>query len=374
MREIREMSLKRLLLGLSVLFVAVFATVGSVADAQVRAQSRSGTAVPAPAKSVKKTDEELQADVLQRHLNLLETADTVLDYLRYDQHNCVDCHASTAGATNLPEDSKQARCQKTWENFYSKPEIDIRVVFGYFDASYERTVDDVIARQSLIDRLVMPCTTNVAVCGFKRSEDDADVLEKSVKGPSGARHTVRLRIVASAYSASDRINRAFVKEQEEKSASAKQVFLSGVEEADALFYIGHARDGGGPDFSPARLKDGAIDYPYYRRNKPGIEELTSRLALASKTPKIMGFFACNSERWHDRLKRMAPNSGLVLSQTDDLAQEVALAQTLGALDSILWKRCENSFDEALNPIPGGVYAGAQVKRVSIRNFFNQPSK
>lgn len=346
-------------------------------EAQVRAQQKTGASTPPRASSAqppRKTDEQMQAEVLQRHLNLIESADTVLDYLRYDQHNCVDCHASTAGETTAQEGSPLARCQKTWENFYSKPEIDVRIVFGYYDASYERTVDDVISRQSLIDRLVTPCNSNVAVCGFKRSEEDADILEKVVKGPSGASHKVKLRIVASAYSSSDRINRAFVKEQEEKSAQAKRAFMSGIEEADALFYIGHARDGGGPDFSPARLKDGAIDYPYYRRSKPGLEELTSKLSLAKKTPKILGFLACNSERWNDRLKRMAPKSGLVLSQTDDVAHEVSLVQTLGALDSILWKRCESSFDEALNPIPGGAYAGMQVKRVTIRNFFNQPAK
>lgn len=346
--------------------------------AQVRAQQKTngtvGTVSPRASSALKKTDEELQAETLQRHLNLIESADTVLDYLRYDQRDCADCHAGVAGKPVLESGTALERCQKTWEDFYSKPEIDIRIVFGYYDASFERTVDDVISRQSLIDRLTQPCSSNVAVCGFKRAEDDADVLKKEVKGPRGTTHTVKLKIVASAYSASDRINRAFVKEQEEKSAEAKRLFLSGIEEADALFYIGHAREGGGPDFSPARLKNGAIDYPYYRKNKPGLEELTAKLSLAKKTPKIMGFLACNSERWHDRLKRMAPRSGLLLSETDDIAHEVSLVQTMGALDSILWKRCEASFNEALNPIPGGTYAGNEVKRVTIRNFFQQPLK
>lgn len=346
--------------------------------AQVRAQQKTsgtaGTVSPRAASAVKKSEEELQAETLQRHLNLIESADTVLDYLRYDQRDCTDCHASLAGGPFLEVGTPQERCQRTWDDFYSKPEIDIRIVFGYFDASFERTVDDVISRQSLIDRLTQPCNSNVAICGFSRVEEDADVLKKEVRGPRGTKHTVKLKIVASAYSSSDRLNRVFGKEQEDKSAQAKRTFLTGIEEADALFYIGHARDGGGPDFSPARLKNGAIDYSYYRTNKPGLEELTAKLATAKKTPKILGLLACNSERWHDRLKRMAPRSGLLLSESDDIAHEVSVVQTMGALDSILWKRCEASFNEALNPVPGGKYAGSEVKRVIIRNFFQQPQK
>jgi hypothetical protein len=328
--------------------------------------ARSGPTAATPPK----TDEKIQLETLQRHIDLIEGADNVLDYLRYDQRDCVECHAGIAGQTRLDSRSPSEICQKTWESFYSKAEIDIRVVFGYYDASFERTVDDVISRQALIDKLTQPCNSNVAVCGFKRSIEDADVLIKEVRGPKGNIHKVNLRIVASAYSPSDRLNRALAKDQKEKSDLAKRIFLSGIEEADALFYIGHARDGGGPDFSPARLKNGAIDYQFYRQNKPGLEELTSRISLAKKTPKIMGFLACNSERWHERLRRMAPRSGLLLSETENIAHEVALVQTFGALDSILWQRCENSFNEALNPIPGGAYAGTVVKRINIRNFFN----
>lgn len=365
---------RRSRLFLASLLICVLSTlaVPTSVDAQARVRTAPvPKAAPAPPK---KSNEQLEKEIVERHIRLIEDVDVVLDYIPYDQAEakCVGCHVAYAGTPIVPTGTEHAKCLKSWEAFYSKPEIDVRVVFGYGDESRESVVDDPLTSQILIDQLTKPCASNVAACGFKRSVDDAELFEKVVKGPSGTSHTVKLRLVTSAYSSSDVINRAFLSDQERKSAHAKQTFLKGIEQADALFYVGHARDGGGPDFSPAkRNADGTINYPYYHRNKPGLEELTAAMSLAKKSPKIMGLLACNSDRWRKRFSGLAPKSGLILSSTEKIASEVVLAQVYGALDAILWKRCENSFNESLNPVPKQEYAGSKIQKITLSNFFDQ---
>ncbi len=341
----------------------------AISGAQVRASKKT------PAQG-KKTEQEIEQDLVERNLKLIQDTSDALDNLRYEQRSCEECYAGAAGemAVTMPDASPSTakkKCIATWTDFYSKPEIDIRYVFGYGVAEDDRVVDDGLTRQMFIDRVTSACESNVRVCGFSRSPDDAELFEKTVIGPTGSKHKVKLRLTASSNSSSDRLNQAFQMEQKEKTEHAKRVFFGGLQEADMLMYVGHARDGGGPDFAPAvrRKSDGKIDYEHYSKKKPGIEDLTQALALAKKTPKILGFLSCNSERWLSRLLRMAPNSGLLLSKTDRIAAEAALAQAYSALDSVLWQRCEGSFTEALNQFDS--YAGHKLDPISLRRFFDR---
>ena len=342
---------------------------GSVASAQTRAVAKT------PAQG-KKTEAQIEKEIVERNLRLIQDTSDALDNLRYEQRSCYDCYAGAAGEMSLtmPDASSQAekkKCVATWSDFYSKPEIDIRYVFGYGDDSDDSVVDDGLTRQMFVDRILTSCESNVRVCGFTRAQDDADLFEKTVVGPTGEKHKIKLRLTASSNSTSDRINQAFSQEQKEKSENAKKVFYSGISEADMLMYVGHARDGGGPDFSPAKRRkaDGKIDYDHYSKHKPGLEELTNALTLARKTPKILGFLACNSERWLGRLVRMAPNSGLLLNSTDRIAAEAALAQAYSALDSVLWQRCEKAFNGSMNQFES--YAGRKLEPISLRRFFDR---
>lgn len=337
------------------------------------ANARAVAKTPAQGK---KTQAEIEKEIVERNLKLIQDTADALDNLRYEQQFCDECYAGSAGgmAVTLRDANPSAlkkKCIATWSDFYSKPEIDIRYVFGYGDADEDRIVDDGLTRQMFIDRVLSPCETNVRVCGFERSPDDADLFEKTVSGPTGTKHKIKLRLTASSYSTSDRLNHAFQPEQNEKSQNAKKVFFSGINEADMLMYVGHARNGGGPDFSPAvrRKTDGKIDYDHYKKNQPGLEELTEAFALSKKTPKILGFLACNSERWWNRLVRMAPQSGLLLSSTDNIAAEAALAQAFSALDSVLWQRCEGTFNGSLNQFES--YAGRKLEPVVLRRFFDR---
>lgn len=285
------------------------------------------------------------------------------------QPSCMDCGATTADSVF----DSRTPCRRSWENFYSKPEIDMRIAFGYLDAF--QTTEDRVQAAALIERLIKPCEPGVAACGFRRDPDDMELLTKTVTGPNGRTHRVKLRVSTSSYSNSETINRREGLDQKIQSLRAEDNFYSGLREADFLLYVGHARQGGGPDFSPSVLNAGRrTDFDYYRRERPGYNRLLTELQaaqLSGRAPKIMGMFACESERFFgDGLRRVAPNTGLMLMGRNAYFESM-MAQTFLALDSTLAMRCEEDFDGALSTF--NEYAGRPVSPLRLQNFFrNRP--
>lgn len=285
------------------------------------------------------------------------------------QPSCMDCGATTADSVF----DSRTPCRRSWENFYSKPEIDMRIAFGYLDAF--QTTEDRVQAAALIERLTKPCEPGVAACGFRRDPDDMELLTKTVTGPNGRTHRVKLRVSTSSYSNSETINRREGLDQKIQSLRAEDNFYSGLREADFLLYVGHARQGGGPDFSPSVLNAGRrTDFDYYRRERPGYNRLLTELQaaqLSGRAPKIMGMFACESERFFgDGLRRVAPNTGLMLMGRNAYFESM-MAQTFLALDSTLAMRCEEDFDGALSTF--NEYAGRPVSPLRLQNFFrNRP--
>jgi hypothetical protein len=324
--------------------------------------------------------QKIKADAIVRNFSLIDFANGRLEYLRGDEIDCTECFASSAGTGTSTLDGRDSArvCKDKWIDFYSHEPVDVRIVFGYQDSDDDSLAGDGLQRQAMVDRITAKCAEDnlVQACGFSRSPDDADVFERNVRGPDAKMHTMRVRLTASSYSSSDAINRAFSVEQAQKTEQATKVFYEGLKEADMLLYVGHARDGGGPDFKPARRNTaGKIDYPWYRENTPGVDELTKQLMTSGKTPKIMGFFACESERWRARLRNYASKSGLILSATPKMPLEVGVAQAFATLDSAIWQRCGSSFDKAINFNPDAneemKYGDRKLIPVSITNFFKK---
>ena len=283
------------------------------------------------------------------------------------QPSCMDC--GVASTDNVL--GSRTPCRRAWENFYSKPEIDMRIAFGYLDAF--QTTEDRIQAAALIERLTKPCEPGVAACGFRRDPDDMELLIKNVVGPNGGTHRVKLRISTSSHSNSETLNRRNALDQKIQSLRAEENFFSGLREADFLLYVGHARQGGGPDFSPSVLNAGRrTDFDYYRRERPGYNRLMTELQAAQQSgraPKILGMFACDSERFFgDGLRRAAPQTGLMLMGRNSYF-ESNMAQTLLAIDSTLAMRCEADYDNALSTF--NEYAGRPVSPLRLQNFFRQ---
>ena len=191
--------------------------------------------------------------------------------------------------------------------------LKVRVVFGYKDTRPARFVGDRHERLAFIQRILKPCATG-ADCGFTRSPKNADLFTKtipnrsglnfahsktgmSVRADSGSSVKVSLWVVHSSEGSDDQANRSDPM-QEWRSRYSQAAFQTGLSDADVVFYNGHSRFGGGPDFAPPHLGlNNHIDANYYTSQQPGITRLLSAIenSKASRA-KILGLYSCSSEQ------------------------------------------------------------------------------
>jgi len=196
------------------------------------------------------------------------------------------------------------KCQAMYSNFYEKDLIDLRVIFGYKDGRPARFVGDRYERSYFIQKIIG--------LGLERSESDEDLFTHRVVGPDGKYKLILLRVVGSSVGPDDEENRGnpFQKWQ---SAYAERVFLEGLHTANGIFYNGHSRAGGGPDFEPPRCRAGSqVDYGWYRKHQPGFRRMISALKGADPGPKLIGLFSCASNRlFSQEIHKVNPKAGLI---------------------------------------------------------------
>lgn len=278
------------------------------------------------------------------------------------------CLTLFVGSEN--EKSNNQKCLKHYLQIYKKENLDFRVAFGYLDDSSPKAiVDDKILFTKFVMQLSAPCEKNVFACGFKRDPDDATLFYKTIIDPLGRPRNVTLHANYSSVSTSNKLNTTVMKEQQRhQSEAVNKMFFEGAKTADALFYAGHARSGGGPDFSPAvRNKNGSENYKgYYKVKRPGINKLIS--ALKTRTdggPALISLAACDSiKHFQKDLKNAAPSSGYVLTTDLSYVTDVYGA-TFGALDSLLGQRCQEDFERSVvRPITNS------EDSVRLLNFLN----
>jgi hypothetical protein len=233
-------------------------------------------------------------------------------------------------------------CSSRYDPLFSKPTLKIRVVFGYKDARPARFVGDRHERLAFVQRLLAPCAGNHA-CGFERSSDNADLFIKTVRSSGQQETKIYLSVVNSSVGSDDQANRADLF-QTWTTRNAQSAFFGGVNDADVVFYNGHSRFGGGPDFGPPRLTEaGTVDAAYYENQKPGIKHLIEAFQnKASKAPnlKVLGLFSCSSsQHFTDEIRRYS-NVGLISSRSLVYYTD-ALENSLSSLSAILDRPCSN---------------------------------
>ncbi len=235
-------------------------------------------------------------------------------------------------------------CRLMQEALYAKPTLDVRMVFGYKDARPARFVGDRHERAAFVDRILAPCRGEQMACGFSRDLADSDLFTKPIR-VNGALKTVRLTVVNSSVATDDDEN-SRDPFQRWKSANAQSVFLDGLREADVVFYNGHSRFGGGPDFRPPVLaRDGTVDAPSYKARSSGLKRMIASFddSRATRAPdfaklKILGLFSCESSKHFNTKIRRVSSAGLI-SSPQLMYYSDALVQSLSALDDILAARC-----------------------------------
>jgi len=181
--------------------------------------------------------------------------------------------------------------------------LDLRVIFGYKDARPGRFVGDRHERLAFIQDLLQPCVESQSlVCGFERYKKDSSLFLKrlvSSKDPETQKRII-LRVVHSSASTNDEANRKNPY-QKVLSERAESIFLEGLKNARMVFYNGHSRFGGGPDFQPPVLNSaGYVDVSYYKTYSSGtsnmLAALASRSKLTGKPLEKLGIFSCASSK------------------------------------------------------------------------------
>jgi hypothetical protein len=241
---------------------------------------------------------------------------------------------------STPTESSESATSSSSENLEIPP-LDLRIAFGYKDARPARFVGDRNERLVLIERFTAECGSADQACGFSRDPEDGDLLEKTVLRPDGRYQTIYLRITESSVGPDDVANRQdpFQKWQSEAS---EMNFLTGLESADFVLYIGHSRDGGGPAFTPPKiLKNSHVDYNHYIRVKEGARKMIAVLEKTKSPPKVVGLLSCYSERHFVKaLNRAAPRTKLI---TNDhlLYYAEALSEAGSAVDDFIQAHLAN---------------------------------
>ncbi len=183
--------------------------------------------------------------------------------------------------------SRLQKCQEKMRRLYKDNVANIHLFMGYGDSGGKPPVTtDAIERAYLIQKLYATC--GVEPCGFRAEPKNANNLSKSL--PGGKKITVKL--YTSALSDRDDLNRKNPK-QAEHTKWMNEKFKTTLASSEAVFYTGHSRDGGGPDFGPPLLDaNGHTDYAWYRKHKPGLKMIQNNMKKG--TPEIYGSFSCDS--------------------------------------------------------------------------------
>ncbi|MBY0370254.1 hypothetical protein K2X33_06175 [bacterium] len=248
-------------------------------------------------------------------------------------------------------------CDKAYEGLIRDGTLKIVVVFGYKDARPSRFVGDRYERAVFASYLTARCQEGWEACGFTRSVEDPDLYERVLHGTR-----VSLRLTHSSAGPDDDENR-HDSYQAWLSKHAERTFFEGLREADIVFYNGHSRDGGGPDFRPPQLTaDKHVDYAWYIRERPQMKRLFDALESSGNHVGLFGLFSCSSStHFLEELSNLKPDLALITSNRL-LYYSDALSTLLGAVSATLQKQCAEGWGKAL-ALPDG------ERPMAVRRFF-----
>lgn len=266
---------------------------------------------------------------------------------------------SRAPTASPVTDFTSERCRKAYTEFYRNSAVDLRVVYGYKDARPARFVADRYERLIFVQKLLEKCTPESYACGFRRASKDADLFLKEILGPDGIPREVFLRVIQSSSGPDDVENRKDPF-QKWKTKYAETAFLSGLSNADAVFYNGHSRAGGGPDFQPPRIGSRSeVQFGWYKANEPGFIHTMAALKKEPSHLKMLGLFSCASSRlFLDRVQSVRAGLGLVMS-TKLIYFSDAMESQVETLSALLGMKCEKSYEEIMKK-PDIRAGGAQI--------------
>ncbi|MBK7842376.1 MAG: hypothetical protein IPJ71_01575 [Bdellovibrionales bacterium] len=260
----------------------------------------------------------------------------------------------------IGQEKRLARCQNFYNEMFNDGYATISVALGYMDISsgesyYYGSEDlgsdivlDSIAKASFVRVLTQPCISGISACGFKQVSED--IFTRSILRSTGQSLVVNLTITNASVSSSNRDNTTnLIEWQNQRTSNSETNFFGGISSGvDVAIYMGHARKGGGPDFSPPiLLKSGKPDFAYYKKKEKGIRKLVDSLVQSRRPPGLIGLLSCKSTGlFVPRVEEASPAS-LIVSADDLFDFNDIIPTGFALLDALLSERCGNSFSQAI---------------------------
>lgn len=261
-----------------------------------------------------------------------------------------------APATQAATAGGEAKCMPMFKNPITNGVMDIRYALGYFDDSQGIDIIynnfnyglspslDIEIFKVLRGFFTKKCEGTHVLCGFQESGDPAQgklVYEKKII-LFAKEVTVRMTMTQASASDSFVENKSTLKERQDfLTKQSEENYFGGLGIADIVFYNGHSRNGGGPDFNPPLLgEDLHVNYDgYYKVQRPGIKRVLSQLRTNPNKDSVIGLFSCFSEsHFFDMLTKANPKQRMVLS-SDKINYLDSLEASIGYLEGLLRGQC-----------------------------------
>lgn len=262
-----------------------------------------------------------------------------------------------SGVEALRQTSKRS-CAAPYQRVLNKKEFHLVYALGYFDDSHgiDMIHDginwglspslDIEIFHVVRESLLRPCenNSNRQACGFSQTGNPLDGRVELVKSILFLGEQINFKITLTYASASANYDQNLTdlrSRQRYLSWQSEQNYFENIGVADALFYNGHSRDGGGPDFKPPILNRARkVNYDgYYRVQREGIKRVLKQIREKSYKEGILGFFSCYSQRhFYSALTKANPKQKLVLS-SDTIDYLDTLLVSMGYVEALMHGQC-----------------------------------
>lgn len=257
---------------------------------------------------------------------------------------------------------KRDVCLQRYRGLLNDGVLDVRIAIGYFDWTtgtnvfFEKTnyglspSIDIGAYAALKNLLTSRCEGKARFCGFRIDPQNPYRFLREVD-IHGNKYTARVEVYFA--SATEYLNSNlgdYRSHQEQRTQFMESYFTRALQNADAVFYFGHSRNGGGPDFAPPVFIPGLnkLDYDgYYEVKRPGFKKMINALKSSSKKAPVIGLMSCASrDHFLSKLRTTSPQSGIITSM-DVLTVDVVYTALIGGIDALLRGQCQKSFYQEL---------------------------
>jgi hypothetical protein len=249
-------------------------------------------------------------------------------------------------------DFTTGKCVDRYQKLWKDGTLNIVIGFGYTDSVPNDVVFDFFMGNAFRKALTGPCRQGVSACEFTQSRTSPTKFTKLIETLDGQFRQVQITLLIPSISGSHRLNTSPVNSAKQSTAckNAESAFYQEVRNgAEIVYYSGHSRDGGGPDFCPPKtLPNGHVDYSWYRRNQPGLKLLLSNMSVARQPTQVLALHACASVP-HFLRPVQSQFSGLAVLGYHQLVKIMPDFQNqYGGLDSFLSFKCQKGMKESMS--------------------------